>query len=123
MRHDRLAACAGWLLAVCAAGALAQPAPAVHGGPAPVTLPAPVQPSPSVQAVQPPPQPIVIHSKEYIGSAEPSPQDPQAAREEAGAALAAARTQCRQERDRDTRNQCLQQAQDRYRAAMQVPVR
>ncbi len=104
MKLDRLAGCAAWLLA--SAGAFAQPAPA--------TLPAPEQPAP---------QPIIIHSKEYVGSHEPGPQDPQAAREEAGAALAEARTQCRRERDRDTRNQCLREAQDRYREAMQAPVR
>ena len=120
MRLDRLPACGAWLLTACTAGALAQPTPAVRGGPAPTTVPAPAQVSPSAP---PPVQPIIIYSKEYIGSHEPGPQDPQAARQEAGAALAEARTRCRQERDSSTRNQCLQQAQDRYRAALSGQVR
>lgn len=122
MRLDRLPACGAWLLAACTAGAFAQPAPAVRGGPAPTTLPAPV-PAQASPSAQPPVQPIIIYSKEYIGSHEPGPQDPQAARQEAGAALAEARTRCRQERDSSTRNQCLQQAEDRYRAALSGQVR
>ena len=112
MRLHRLPARAAWLFAACATSALAQPAPAVRGEPAPVTTPA-----------QPPVQPIIIHSKEYIGSHEPGRQDRQAARQEAAAALAEARTRCRRERDRDMRDECLQQAQARHRAALQAPTR
>lgn len=99
------------------AAAFAQPSTPIQTPPPtraetlPVTPPAPAQRTP---------EPIVIYSKEYIGSREPGPQDPQAAREEAAAALAVARGECRREFDRDTRSQCLAQAQDRFRAAMQA---
>lgn len=104
------------------AGALMLSAAAFAQSTTPIQTPPPTRAEtlPAAPPAQRTPEPIVIYSKEYIGSREPGPQDPQAAREEAAAALAVARGECRREFDRDTRSQCLAQAQDRFRAAMQA---
>lgn len=85
-------------------------APATGARTSPVITPPPVQPAP---------QPIIIHSKEYIGSHAPGAQDPEAARKEAGAALAESRKQCREQRAEE-RKACLQQARERYEETLQA---
>jgi hypothetical protein len=53
-----------------------------------------------------------------VGSTEPSPESPMAARKEAAAALAQAKRDCRKEPDRDAQNSCLSAAHDDYRKLM-----
>jgi len=99
-------------LAAAASAQSGSPSPASATGArtSPVTLPTPVHRAP---------EPIVIHSREYIGSREPGAQDPDAARKEAGAALAESRRQCAEQRTED-RKACLQQARERYDAALRA---
>jgi hypothetical protein len=53
-----------------------------------------------------------------VGSSEPSPESPSAARHEAAAVLAEARRDCRAEPNREDRQSCMQQAREDYRSLM-----
>jgi hypothetical protein len=62
----------------------------------------------------------VTQTRIVVGSTEPSPETPQAARHEAGAALAEAKRECRKEQGRDAQQACLAAAREDYRKLMQV---
>ena len=62
---------------------------------------------------------VVIERFITVGSSEPGPQSPQAARQEAAAAMAEARRECRKESDRESREQCLAAAREDYRDLME----
>ena len=55
---------------------------------------------------------VVVLPVEQVGSTEPGPQSPEAARKEAAAAMAEARQRCRLEPDRQSRADCLSDARD-----------
>lgn len=57
---------------------------------------------------------LVVLPVEHVGSSVPGPQSPAAAREEARAALAEARTECRREPDAASRRDCLAQAREEH---------
>ena len=60
----------------------------------------------------------VVERTITVGSSEPTPESPAAARREAAAALAQAQRDCRKESDRDARKSCLDAARDDYRTLM-----
>jgi hypothetical protein len=68
------------------------------------------QTSPPATQAQPPR--VVVLPVEQVGSTEPGPQSPEAARHEAAAAMAEARRLCRLEPDRQSRADCLSDARD-----------
>ena len=53
-----------------------------------------------------------------VGSTDPTPESPSAARHEAAAALAQAKRDCRKEQGQDARNDCLAAAREDYRKLM-----
>lgn len=60
-------------------------------------------------------QVVVIERFVQVGSTEPGPQSPSAARQEAAAALAVARRECAKEPDRASRQECLAAAREDHR--------
>ena len=64
------------------------------------------------------PSPTVIQTRVTVGSTEPSPESPAAARHEAAAALAEAKRECRKEPSRPERQDCLDAARLDYRNLM-----
>jgi len=60
----------------------------------------------------------VVEPTVTVGSMDPGPESPAAARKEAAAALAEARRQCRSEPDRTARDDCLAAAREDYRQLM-----
>jgi hypothetical protein len=55
---------------------------------------------------------------ETVGSSEPTPEAPAAARKEAHAALAEAQRACQRESSRDARRDCMAAARDDFRATL-----
>ena len=76
---------------------------APQGSRAPEALP--------TQVIVLPPR-VVVLPVEQVGSTEPGPQSPEAARQEAWAAMAEARQRCRVETDRQQRADCLSDARE-----------
>jgi len=60
----------------------------------------------------------VTQTRITVGSSEPSPESPSAARHEAAAVLAEAKRDCRAEPNREDRQSCMQAARDDYRNVM-----
>ena len=79
------------------------------------TAPAPAVPTTVIIL----PEQVVVLPTEWIGSSEPGPQTPAAARQEAAAALAEARTDCRQEGTADARSNCLADARKAHDRALE----
>ncbi|MEO7114353.1 MAG: hypothetical protein ABIZ18_00705 [Caldimonas sp.] len=79
------------------------------------TAPAPVVPTTVIIL----PEQVVVRPTEWIGSSEPGPQTAAAARQEAAAVFAAARTDCRQEGTADARSSCLAEARKAHDRALE----
>jgi hypothetical protein len=62
----------------------------------------------------------VTQTRIVVGSTEPSAETPQAARHEAGAALAEARRDCRKEQGREAQESCLADAREDHRRLMEM---
>jgi hypothetical protein len=65
----------------------------------------------------------VSQTRITVGSTEPSPERPAAARHEAAAALAQAKRDCRKEPSRDQQHNCLDEARLDYRNLMDTAKR
>lgn len=61
----------------------------------------------------------VVETRITVGSMEPGPQSPEAARKEAAAALAQAKSSCRHE-DRQAQRACMEAAREDYRNLMET---
>jgi hypothetical protein len=62
----------------------------------------------------------VTESRITVGSTEPTPESPDAARREASAALAQAKRECRKEQGHDAQASCLAAAHEDYRKLMAI---